>query len=272
MEFNTDIVLHAIEYTLKLIEGLAPRLIFAILTLLIGWIIIKWINHVALRALKHARLDQAVRSFLGSLISIGLKIVLLIIVASMLGVQTSSLVALVGAAGLAIGLALQGSLANFAGGVLILIFKPFKIGDYIEAQGFVGTVESIQIFNTTLKTTDNQAIVIPNGKLSNDCIRNYTAKRTRRVDLTLHLHYDEDLKKVRKNLLALAKKEKRFLDKPTPEIVVKDLTERGVEISLRGWVKTKDYWDVYYGMLEVIQEAFRQEKIELRDVFAFPQN
>ena len=256
-----------LDSTIELIANFMPKITFAILTLIVGWFIIKWVNKIINEALNHGRLDKAVRSFLSSLINIGLKIVLLVIVASMLGVQTSSLVALLGAAGLAIGLALQGSLANFAGGVLILIFKPFRIGDHIEAQGFSGVVESIQIFNTTLDTFDNQRIVIPNGKLSNDSIRNYTTNRIRRVDFDLNVAYEEDLTNVRKVLLSIAKKEVRHLSNHEPQVILKSLGDSAVEVSLRFWVKTKDYWPTYYENIEVIKNTFDKNNIK----FPYPQ-
>src|SRR6056297_1857800 len=178
-----------------------PNLLIAILLLVVGTYVIRVINKLIRKFFAKKDYDESLESFLQSLISIALKILLFVLVITQLGVQSSSLVAIIGAAGLAIGLALQGSLANFAGGVLILLFKPFKVGDYITAQGESGTVEEISIFTTTLKTPDNKVVIIPNGPLANGNMTNYSSKETRRVDFTFGIAYDADIKKAKKLIM-----------------------------------------------------------------------
>lgn len=267
MEFSQIDYHHYLNIFLESIVTYAPSLISAILTLFIGLMAIKWIRKVVHMAFKKTKLDPAVESFLESLMSIGLKVLLIIMVASMLGVQTTSLVAIMGAAGLAVGLALQGSLANFAGGVLILIFKPFKIGHYIEAQGHAGTVEAIQIFNTVLKTPDNKRIILPNGNLSNNSLTNFNVNKTRRIDFVFGIGYGDDIKKAKKVLEKLVKADKRILKDPEHLIGVGNLGDSSVDLFCRVWVKTSDYWSVFFDMNEAVKLTFDQEKISI----PFPQ-
>ena len=215
-------------------------------------------------ALRNA--DLALQGFISSLANIILKVLLIVSVASMIGVETTSFVAAIGAAGLAIGLALQGSLANFAGGVLILLFRPFRIGDWIEAQGISGTVDSIQIFHTVLRTGDNKTVIVPNGNLSNGIITNYNRQPTRKVVFDVGVDYDADLQKAREVLLELAKDE-RVLADPAPVAVVSTLGDSAITLSLRVWVKTSDYWDVLFQFNELSRDRLKAAGIDI----PFPQ-
>jgi small conductance mechanosensitive channel len=185
----------------------------------------------------------------------------------MVGIATTSFVAILGAAGLAIGLALQGSLANFAGGVLILLFKPFKVGDYIEAQGYSGTVNEIQIFNTILKSLDNKTIIIPNGNLSNDCITNYSTEPLRRVDFVFGIGYEDDIKKAKEVLLTIIKSDSRVLKEPEPFVSIGELGDSSVNFTVRVWCNKEAYWDVYFDMFEKVKLEFDKQGISI----PFPQ-
>jgi small conductance mechanosensitive channel len=181
----------------------------------------------------------------------------------MIGVKTTSFVAVLGAAGLALGFALQGSLSNFAGGVMILLFKPFKVGDIIEAQGHRGKVDEIRIFNTIIKTLDNKTIIIPNGEVSGNSIINYTAEPTRRVDMTFGIGYDDDIGKVKSVLKRVIDSDERILEDPAPMIVVSEHGGSSVNFAVRPWVKTEDYWGVYFDMHEKVKLAFDEEGISI---------
>ena len=187
-------------------------------------------------------METTLRRFLNSLSNIGLKGLLLISVASMLGIETTSFIAVLGAAGLAIGLALQGSLANFAGGVLILIFRPYKVGDFVEAAGQSGIVKSIEIFSTVLTTGDNKTIILPNGSISNSAVINYSTQETRRVDLVFGIGYDDDLRRAKAVLESLINADERILKDPEPMVVVSNLGDSSVDITTRSWVNAADYW------------------------------
>ena len=188
---------------------------------------------------------------------------LLISVVSMLGVATTSFIAVLGAAGLAIGLALQGSLANFAGGVLIALFKPFVAGDVIDAQGFLGKVEKIEIFNTIIKTPDNQKVILPNGPLSNGPITNVTAEPIRRVDMVFGIGYDDDIKKAQGILLEIARNNTKVLKDPAPQVRVGELADSSVNFKVRPWCKTEDYWDVYFDITEEVKKRFDSEGVSI---------
>lgn len=245
----------------------APKLAAAFAVLIIGWIAIKIFIRGLERVFDRTSFDEALEGFIMSLAGIGLKIILLVMVAAMLGVQTTSLVALLGAAGLAVGLALQGSLSNFAGGVLILVFKPFKIGDYIEAQGHGGTVESIQIFNTILKTAHNKKIILPNGNLSNDSVVNWTAKKKVRTDMDFGIGYGDDIDKARTVLEKIIKADKTILDTPEPQVLVSNLGDSSVDMRIRVWAKPDDSWMLPYNMNERVKKAFDKAGISI----PFPQ-
>ena len=251
---------------LPLIMQYSSRLLLALLTLAIGW----WItNKLSARLGKLVGLrnaDLALQGFISTLANIIMKILLLVSVASMIGIETTSFVAAIGAAGLAIGLALQGSLANFAGGVLILLFRPFRIGDWIEAQGVSGTVDSIQIFHTVLRTGDNKTVIIPNGSLSNGIITNTNRQPTRKVVFDVGVDYEADLQKARNVLLELAN-DPRVLPDPAPQAVISTLGESSITVSLRLWTKTADYWDVMFMLNEHTRDRLKAEGIDI----PFPQ-
>lgn len=262
--FSTEQIQEYADLAVRMIIEFTPKLILAFITLVIGWFIINRINYLIGRFFEKQRFDPSVESFLMSLISIGLKVMLLFSVVSMLGVQTTSFVALLGAAGLAIGLALQGSLSNFAGGVLILIFKPFKIGDYIEAQGFFGTVRSIQIFSTVLETAQHKKIIIPNGELSNNAVTNWTAKRWVRVDMVFGIGYEDDIDKARKVIEKVLKTEQDIINEnKDQEIFVGNLGASSVDFFVRVWTKPNDSWHLPYRMNEKIKKAFDKEGITI---------
>lgn len=250
------------------------KLLLALIVLTAGWWVIGRIMNLMSKAMERSKVEVTLRRFLSSLVGIGMKAILLIIFASMVGVETASLIALLGAAGLAIGLALQGSLANFAGGVLILFFRPFKADDVIEAQGYVGIVEEIQIFNTILRTLDNQRVIIPNGLLSNGCVKNLFAESTRRVDLTFGISYADDIAKTKSVLQAVVDSDSRILKDPGADIFVSAHGDSSVNFLVRPWVKSEDYWPVYFHMMEEVKLAFDREDITIpfpqRDVHFFP--
>lgn len=239
----------------------------ALLTLIVGFWIIGLISKMVKRALDRGRVDESLRRFLVSIVSVLLKVMLLISVASMVGIETTSFVAVIGAAGLAVGLALQGSLANFAGGVLILLFKPYKVGDFIDAQGVLGAVREIQVFNTVLKTGDNKTIIIPNGAISNGIITNFSTEATRRVDMVFGIGYGDDIQKAKDVLRRLIKEDERMFHSPDPVVVVSELADSSVNITVRVWVNSGDYWSVYFDMQEKVKQEFDKEKISI----PFPQ-
>ena len=211
--------------------------------------------------------DVTVRQFLKSLFSALLKIMLVIAVISMVGVEMTSFVAILAAAGFAIGMALQGSLGNFAGGVVILIFKPFKTGDLIEAQGFIGVVDSIQVFNTILKTPDNKTIIIPNGGLSSGAMTNFSTEPIRRVDLTIGIGYGDDIKKAKDLILELISTAPGVLQDPAPAVMVSELADSSVNFTVRPWAASEDYWNVYFDLHERIKLALDANNISI----PFPQ-
>jgi small conductance mechanosensitive channel len=244
-----------------------PSLVTAVITLVVGLWIIRMINKLVKRFFDKHDYDEALETFLQSLIRAGLKFLLFVLVVTQLGVKSSSLVAMVGAAGLAVGLALQGSLANFAGGVLILLFKPFKVGDWISAQGVDGTVKEISIFTTKLNTFGNQVAIIPNGQLSNNNIINYNAEDTRRDKIDVGIAYSSNIKKAKDILLDICKEDKRILEDPAPEVYVGELADSSVNLTLRFWAKNADFWGAHFHVMETLKSRFDAEGIEI----PFPQ-
>jgi len=249
-----------------------PKAVIAILSLIVGFWLIR---HVVGTVEKHliSRTEKTLATFLKSLLSIFLKTILVIMVASYIGIETTSLIAVLGAAGLAVGLALQGSLSNFAGGVLILFFKPFKVGDLIDAQGYIGTVKEIQIFNTILLTADNRMVVIPNASLSNGAMVNINHEPTRRVDFVFGVGYGDDIDKVKGIIDTVTEADGRVLKDPAKVIVLSELADSSVNFTVRLWVNTADYWGVYFGVQEAMKKAFDKEGISIpfpqRDVHLF---
>lgn len=230
--------------------GYGPKLLLAIITLFIGFRIIKFILKLLSKSFERRNVDESLRPFLSSLVEWLLKIMLFISVASMVGIATTSFVAIIGAAGLAIGLALSGTLSNFAGGVLILIFKPYKVGDLIDAQGYLGVVKEIKIFVTILTTPQNRIVIIPNGPMSNGALTNYSELETVRVDIMIGISYDASIKDAKNILMGLLESDKRILNDPAPLVAVGELGDSSVNLHVRPWVKTADYWDVYFDLLE----------------------
>lgn len=252
---------------LPLLVQYGKHIVFALITLAIGWWLIGRIVSSLGHFMDKRHADPMVTGFLSSLLNALLRVLLLLSVAGMVGIETTSFIALIGAAGLAVGLALQGSLANFAGGVLILFLRPFRAGDYIEAQGTAGTVESIMIFHTILRTADNKVIILPNGSLSNGTITNYSRKPTRRVDINVGIDYTDDIKKARSVLLGLAAADQRVLKDPAAVVYLTSLGDNSVNLSLRMWTNSADYWGVFFELQEQMKEAFDREGLS----FPFPQ-
>jgi len=244
-----------------------PRLIGAIITLIIGWWIIGIIQRSVRKNFEKREMEPSLRGFLNSIIGILLKILLLISVIGMIGVQMTSFIAILGAAGLAVGMALSGTLQNFAGGVIILLFKPFKVGDYIEAQGHAGSVNEIQIFNTILKTPDNKTIIIPNGGLSTGSMINYSTEPRRRVDFVFGIGYGDDVDKAKQVLKKLIDEDERILQEPAPFIAVKELGDSSVDLVVRAWAESSHYWGIYFDMHEKVYKSFDKEGLNI----PFPQ-
>lgn len=268
MDLNAELdhLIKTSQSWIPMIMEYGSRVLLAVITLAIGWWLINRLTHRVGRLLAIRNADLALQHFITSLANIALKVMLIVSVASMIGVATTSFVAAIGAATLAIGLALQGSLANFAGGVLILLFRPFRIGDWIEAQGTSGTVDSIQIFHTVLRTGDNKTVIVPNGILSNGIITNTNRQPTRKVVFDVGVDYDADLQKAREVLLELAK-DPRVLADPAAAAVLSTLGDSSITVSLRCWTKTADYWDVVFMLNEMARDRLKAANIDI----PFPQ-
>ncbi len=232
------------------------KVIAAIAILVIGIAAAKLLRKLVRRLMRQGKVDEILVSFTSSVVYVAVVAFVVIAALGQLGVQTASFIAVIGAAGLAIGLALQGSLANFAAGVLMVIFKPFKVGDYIEAAGTAGVVEAIGIFTSTLKTPDNKMIIIPNAKLTADNITNYSALDQRRVDLVASVSYGDDIDKVRSIIKEILTSDSRILSEPAPTIAIMSLAESSVDFAVRPWVKTEDYWGVFFDLQEQIKKQF----------------
>lgn len=245
----------------------APKVVLAILTLWIGLFVINRVIKMASRSMEKANVDITLQSFLANLISWGLKIVLFISVISMLGVATTSFVAILGAIGLAVGLSLQGSLANLAGGVLVILFKPYKVGDLIKAQGEMGQVVDIQIFTTVLLNSQNEKIIIPNGAISNGNIKNYSAEGKVRVDLTVGISYGSDIKQARNVLMEVMNNNPMVLQDPESSVAVAELADSAVNLSVRPWCEPENYFSVMVGILEECKLALDANSITI----PFPQ-
>ncbi len=262
-ELSTEQLSAYTDHAVSMAMQFGPPLLLAIVVLVVGlWIInraVKILSHT----MKSRNMEPELSGFLTSLLNLLLKALLLISVAGMIGIETTSFIAILGAAGLAIGLALQGTLANFAGGVLILMFKPYKVGDFIDAQGVSGTVSSIQIFNTIIKTGDNKVIIVPNGSISNGIITNFSKEETRRVDFVFGIGYDDDIAKAKDVLNRLIEDESRILSEPAPLVVVSELADSSVNFTVRTWVKASDYWGVYFAMTERVKLTFDQEGLSI---------
>jgi small conductance mechanosensitive channel len=248
------------EQIYDLVMFYGPKLIGAIVTLIVGLWIISILRRAIRSRFEKQNVDPSLRGFLNSLIGIGLKAMLWIAVIGMMGVQMTSFIAILGAAGLAIGMAFSGTLSNFAGGVMILIFKPFKIGHYITAQGHSGTVNEIQIFNTILKTPDNKTIIIPNGGLATGSMINFSTEAKRRVDFTFGIAYGDDVDKAKEVLMTLIKADERIINDPAePFIAVSELADSSVNLVVRVWAEAANYWGIYFDLHEKVYKTFQKE-------------
>jgi small conductance mechanosensitive channel len=244
-----------------------PSIIGAIVILILGLWVIKLIVGRIRKVMEKREVDPGVRGFAISILSVLLKVLLFIVVITKLGVETTSFAAILAAAGLAVGLALQGSLSNFAGGVLIILLKPYRVGDFVEAQGESGTVTEISIFYTILTTPNKQRIVIPNGQLSNNKVTNYSYEPTRRNNMTVGISYDSDIKTARKVLLEILENDERCLKDPAPVVFVAGLGDNSVDLSVRFWANQADYWGLHFDFIEKLKIELEANGVS----FPFPQ-
>lgn len=243
------------------------QLIGALLTLIIGLWLAKFLSGLVAKALKKKEIDATLTRFFVSMIKIVLIIFVLISVASQLGIETTSFIAIIGAAGLAVGFALQGSLSNFAAGIMLIIFRPFKAGDFIEGGGMMGSVQEVGIFITVMNTPDNKKIFVPNAKLTSDNIVNFSANDTRRVDMVFGIGYNDDIDKAKSVINSVLNNDSRILSDPAPQIVVSELADSSVNFNVRPWVNSSDYWGVYFDVTESVKKKFDEQNISI----PFPQ-
>lgn len=246
---------------------LAINVAIAIAIFYIGKFVVAMIVRGMRKVMQKQEIDKTLETFVSNLVRMVLMVIVIIAAISALGIETTSFIAIFGAAGLAVGLALQGSLSNFAAGVLIVLFRPYRVGDFIEGAGIAGVVEQVQILTTVLRTGDNKRIIVPNGQIMDSIITNYSANDTRRVDMVVGVSYDDDLDKVRSVLEDLVAADDRILDDPAVTIAVSELADSSVNFVVRPWVKTADYWGVMFDMTEAIKKRFDKEGIS----FPFPQ-
>lgn len=265
--FNSESMQALVEKGMDLGIEAGKSIIVAVVIYFVGKALITLVNRMLSGVMERRKVDPAIQSFAKSLVNILMMILLVISVVSALGVNTTSFAALLASGGVAVGMALSGNLQNLAGGIVILLFRPFKVGDYIEAQGTGGTVSEIQIFHTILTTPDNKKIFLPNGALSSGNITNYSKESLRRVDFTVAVEYGADIDKVRKVLKDILDKDERVLQEPAPVIVLGALAESSVNMTVRVWVKSEDYWNVFFQTNETIYNEFNRQGIN----FPYPQ-
>ena len=251
------------DYLTTIIVPIIKSIALALLTLSIGLVVIKKIGNVFKNFINKSKLDPSLKPFAISLIIGSLKVLLIISVINILGVDTSSIIAVIAAAGFAVGLAFQGSLSNFAGGILLLALRPFKVGDYVEANGYSGTVQAVQILYTELVTVDNKVIFIPNGSLSNNSIVNYSIKETRRIEFKFGVGYESDSDKVVTVLKEIVEAHLNVLEEPEPFIRMSEHGDSAIIFTVRVWVKASDYWTVYFDIIEMVKKRFDIEKISI---------
>ncbi len=258
-------------YQLLTVYGL--KILAALAIFIIGRWVAKGVRKLVQRVMTKSKVDSTLVTFTANLVYIALLAFIVIAALGQLGIQTTSFIAILGAAGLAVGLALQGSLSNFAAGFLLIIFRPFKVGDLIEGAGVFGVVEAIQIFTTQLKTADNKTVIVPNAKLTDDNIVNWTVKGTRRVDMVMGIGYEDDIDKARSLMTDIIAADDRILKDPTPQISVSELADSSVNFVVRPWVKVEDYWGVYFDLTEKIKKSFDANGISIpfpqRDVHVY---
>lgn len=247
-----------IQMSIRGILSVGSRILIALILLFVGRWIIKYLRKGLNRMLANRKVEASLRSFLMSLANITLTLFLIIVIIGILGIDTTSFIAVFASAGLAVGMALSGTLQNFAGGVMILIFKPFKVGDYIEAQGQSGTVKEIQLFNTVINTTDNKTILIPNGGLSTGIINNYSKENSRRVDWTFGIGYGDDYDKAKATIAELLESDGRVFKDPAYFIALTSLGDSSVNIVVRAWTASSDYWGVFFDMNEKVYKRFAE--------------
>ncbi len=254
-----------VKELINLLWEIFPNIVSALVLGFVGWWVIKLINIGVAKFFERKDYDRTLETFLEDFINNGLKVLLFVMVITQVGVETSSLIAMLGAAGLALGLALQGSLSNFAGGILILIFKPFKVGDFISAQGSEGTVKQITVFNTKLVTFGNQEVIIPNGNLSNDKITNYSSEGVRRENLVIGISYSSSIQKAKDLILELCAADENIMTEEGKEamVVVTELADSSVNLSVRYWTTSETFWPTKFKMIENIKAAFDREGIEI---------
>ncbi len=262
-----------IELAKQLATDFGVKAIVALVIFFIGKWIARLVTNFAKKMMARAKVEDTLERFLSSLLYALLMTVVVIATINQLGVQTTSLLAILGAAGLAVGLALQGSLANFAAGVLLVAFRPYRVGDFIEAGGVAGSVIEVQIFTTIIKSGDNKKIIVPNAQIMSGTITNYSANPTRRVDLVAGCGYDDDLDKVRRVLEGIVQADDRVLSDPAPTIAVSELADSSVNFVVRPWVNSADYWGVYFDLTEQIKKRFDEEGIAIpypqRDIHVY---
>lgn len=256
-----------IKYFVQGATDLGLKILVALIVFIVGRMLIGLVNKLVRKVLDKRNIDPSVKTFLKSLTNITLMVLLIISVINTLGVATTSFAALLASAGVAIGMALSGNLQNFAGGLIILLIKPYKVGDVVEAQNVTGSVREIQIFHTILSTFDNKIIYIPNGSLSNGVLINYSHQTTRRVDWTFSIDYGENFEKVKGVIEELLAKDARILLDPAPFIALHTLASSSVNVTVRVWVKSEDYWAVYYEINKTVYATFNEKGIS----FPFPQ-
>jgi small conductance mechanosensitive channel len=256
MTLNPEQVTEYANSFVKVLIDYSPKLVSAFIILFVGIYSIRLINRIIKRVMIKRELDPTLTKFLADILNWVLRVLLFVTFISNLGIETSSFVAILGAMGLAVGLSLQGSLSNFAGGMLIILFKPFKVGDTIEAQGVIGTVSEIQIFVTKLITANNQTIFVPNGSLSNGTIINYSLQGFRRADLTIAISYDTDIKKAKDIITEVLKSNPKVLKTPAAEVSVKNLTDSAIQLAVRPWANNEDFGAVFAETLENCKSAF----------------
>lgn len=252
-----------IDYIKNYVLEYSPKLISALIILFVGLWVTSIITKLVKKVMRKREIEPTLVLFVGNLIFWALRILVLVTVITQLGIGTSSFVAILGAAGLAVGLALQGSLSNFAGGVLIILLKPFKVGDVIEAQGIIGTVKEIKMFSTVITLPENKTAIIPNASLSNDKIINFTINGTLRVDLVIGVDYDSNFKQVKEVVFNILEKHPLILKEPAPSVFVKSLNNSSVDFAIRPWTKAEDYWTVHAEILETCKLAFDEAGIEI---------
>ncbi|MGD8991332.1 MAG: mechanosensitive ion channel [Desulfobacterales bacterium] len=257
----------------ELLTVFGVKILAALAVFIIGRWVVKYMRRLTIRIMEKREVDPTLTKFVTNLIYVALLTFVIVAALGMLGIQTTSFIAVLGAAGLAIGLALQGSLSNFAAGVLMIIFRPFKVGDLIEAAGVTGVVEEIQIFTTQLVTPDNKTIIIPNAQITGDTITNYTRKGTRRADMVIGIGYDDDIDKARTIISDVLSQDERILEAPATNIAVSELADSSVNFAVRPWVKVEDYWGVIFDATETIKKRFDAEGISIpypqRDVHVY---